>query len=117
MMTEEHDKELIGSDKPDEPDTLEPDPISQWGATEQLLDLAFNCWASIEFLKPCFHFMTRTFAHFRKGEEYDTDRIFDQLFRLNHGKHEELLDELTGFREVCFSELKTKLLAQRRDSE
>jgi len=91
-----------------------PPARPEWSPTEQLLDISFNVWAA-EFLRPCFQMMTRTFAHHRLKEQYDTNKVFHQLMLLNRGKHGELLEELGAFRQTLFDDLKA-MLARKGDT-
>jgi hypothetical protein len=96
---------------PDELEELEQlDQVEGPPATAQLLEMLFHLWLS-EMLKPCFYFMTRTFAHHRLGEKYDTRKVFDQLMLLNRGNHAELMAEIESFRETLFKDLETILAA------
>lgn len=93
------------------PEELEQlDQVEGPPATAQLLEMLFHLWLS-EMLKPCFYFMTRTFAHHRLGEKYDTRKVFDQLMLLNRGNHAELMAEIESFRETLFKDLETILAA------
>lgn len=93
------------------PEELEQlDQVEGPPATAQLLEMLFHLWLS-EMLKPCFYFMTRTFAHHRLGEKYDTRKVFDQLMLLNRGNHAELMAEIESFRETLFKDLDTILAA------
>jgi len=77
-------------------------------ATIQLLEMAFEMWLKKCF-EPLFYRMTRTFTHFRAGEEYDTNIIFEQLMNINKGKHEQLLSDLTAYRKMLFDEIPKKI--------
>lgn len=78
--------------------------IKEKEATKHLLDVAFELWF-LELLKPMFHAMTRTFAHHRLGEKYDTTLVFDALNLVNRGKHKELNDQIRAFRKTLFEDL------------
>lgn len=78
--------------------------IKETQATKHLLDVAFELWF-IELLKPTFHSMTRTFAHHRLGEKYDTNLVFEALNLINRGKHKELNDQIRAFRKTLFEDL------------
>jgi hypothetical protein len=77
-------------------------------ATIQLLEMAFEMWLK-KFFEPLFHRMTRTFTHFRLGEEYDSNIILDQLMSMNKGDHEKLLSDITAYRKMLFDEIPKKL--------
>lgn len=80
-------------------------------ATREILDYAFKTWAG-SFMNPMFYFMTRTFAHHRKGEKYDTGLVFNQLMQINGGNHDALLDDIRAYGETLQAELETYLAGQ-----
>jgi hypothetical protein len=77
-------------------------------ATIQLLEMAFDMWIK-KYLEPLFYRMSRTFTHFRAGEQYDTNIIFEQLMNINKGEHEQLLSDLTAYRKMLFDEIPKKI--------
>jgi hypothetical protein len=77
-------------------------------ATIQLLEMAFEMWLK-KYFEPLFYRMSRTFTHFRAGEEYDTNIIFEQLMNINKGEHEKLLADLTAYRKMLFDEIPKKI--------
>ncbi len=83
-------------------------------ATREILDYAFKTWAG-SFMAPMMYFMTRTFAHHRKGEKYDTGLVFNQLMQINGGDHDALLNDIRTYGETLQAELETFLAG--RDSK
>jgi hypothetical protein len=77
-------------------------------ATIQLLEMAFDMWLK-KYFEPLFYRMTRTFTHFRAGEKYDTNIIFEQLMNMNKGEHEQLLSDLTAYRKMLFDDIPKKI--------
>lgn len=97
-----------------EGDTEPEETDDPYYATREILDYAFKTWAG-SFMSSMMYFMTRTFAHHRKGEKYDTGLVFNQLMQINGGNHDALLDEIRSYGETLQAELETFLAA--RDSK
>jgi hypothetical protein len=91
------------------------DELAELSATEILMDLAYTAWLE-ERLKPVLHFMTRTFAHWRAGEKYDTDKIFDQLMMVNNGNHGKFLKQAQAFHEIVRADLAAYLAELEKTS-
>lgn len=73
------------------------DMIQEPHPTEELLMLAIAGWR-MHLLHPIFYFLTRTFAHYRKKEQYDSAVVFDRLRDLpialrNHVNHVQEIDD------------------------
>jgi hypothetical protein len=92
----------------------EPEEIDPHYATREILDYAFKTWAG-SFMAPMMYFLTRTFAHHRKGEKYDTGLVFNQLMQINGGDHDALLNDIRTYGETLQAELETFLAG--RDSK
>lgn len=97
-----------------EGDTEPEETDDPYYATREILDYAFKTWAG-SFMASMMYFMTRTFAHHRKGEKYDTGLVFNQLMQINGGNHDALLDEIRSYGETLQAELETFLAG--RDSK
>lgn len=80
-------------------------------ATKEILDYAFKTWAGT-FMNPMFYFMTRTFAHHRKGEKYDTGLVYNQLMQISGGDHDKLLEDLRAYGDTLQAELEPFLAAR-----
>jgi hypothetical protein len=99
-------KDLAAGEQPDETEIDDPNY-----ATKELMDYAFKTWAGT-IMNPMMYFLTRTFAHHRRGEKYDTGLIYNQLMQLSGGDHEGLLEDLRAFGETLQTELETFLAGQ-----
>jgi hypothetical protein len=97
------------------PEPTEPDETEEtddpYYATREILDYAFKTWAG-SFMAPMMYFMTRTFAHHRRGEKYDTGLVFNQLMQISGGNHQALLDDIRAYGETLQAELETFLAAR-----
>lgn len=83
--------------------------------TEELLLLAIAAWR-MSLLQPIFYFMTRTFAHYRKGEKYDSAIVFDRLrdLPIALGKHDQHVQEIDDYIGMLQAEIKP-YLARHKD--
>ena len=96
----------VESSPPD--DDVLPDEPPEATATEELLFIAFAAWKFNHF-QPLFYRMTRTWAHHKLGETYDTGIIFEHLDHMNQGNHAELLEQINAFGDTLMKELKQHL--------
>lgn len=85
-------------------DTLPPTPTRM--AFEELLYIAVAAWRFQMIPKGILYKMTRTFAHHRNGEKYDSAVIFREMEAFQHGKHEQLLSEIDSFCDMVMDEAK-----------
>lgn len=100
-----------GGDPAGSPEGEEETPEDPFYATKEILDYAFKTWAGT-FMNPMFYFMTRTFAHHRKGEKYDTGLVYNQLMQISGGDHDKLLEDLRAYGETLQAELEPFLAAR-----
>lgn len=108
VMTTKPQEIPIDGSSPEESTDEEPEIDDPTYATKEIMDYAFKTWAGT-IMNPMMYFLTRTFAHHRKGEKYDTGLIFNQLMQLSGGNHEALLADLRAFGDTLQTELETFL--------
>lgn len=84
------------------PPVTPPEKVSP---TEELLYSLIAAW-KMDMFKGMFYRMTRTWAHFRLGEPYNSRIIFEQLDALQHGHHSELLQSVDDFSSLLITELR-----------
>lgn len=94
----------------EESDSKTDDMISEPHPTEELLMMAIAGWR-MSLMQPLFYFLTRTFAHYRKGEKYDSAIVFDRLMDLLIGRkdHANHVREVEAYVEMLQSEIKDYL--------
>jgi hypothetical protein len=110
-MTEITESMLEGGEKRQDP-TVEEIIDDPNYATKEILEYAFKTWAGT-FMNPMFYFMTRTFAHHRNGEKYDTGLVFNQLMQIQGGDHDKLLEDIRVYGETLQRELESFLAARK----
>lgn len=73
--------------------------------TKALMKTALTAWKMSMLGTSIPYKMTRTFAHHKRGEKYDTRIIFEELEALNRGKHKELLEQFEAFEKTVLNDL------------
>jgi hypothetical protein len=111
---------LAGAEGVEGVDQVDGDPdagaeLAGESATEILMDLAYNAWMA-DRTSRVLHFLTRTFAHWRAGEKYDTHKIFNPLMAINNGNHEKFLKQAQAFQDIVRADLATYLAERRQTS-
>ena len=85
----------------------------QKNPTRELMETAFAAWKMSMLGTALPYKMTRTFAHHRLGEQYDTSLIFKELEALNRGKHQELLEQFKAFEKTVLNDLDKYLESEK----
>jgi hypothetical protein len=77
----------------------------QKNPTKALMKTALTAWKMSMLGTALPYKMTRTFAHHKRGEQYDTKIIFEELQAINLGNHKELIEQFEAFEKTVLTDL------------